>query len=119
MNREDFPMLEKDIIYLDNGATTLKPKCVVDNMVEYYSKYCANAHRGDYKLSLKTSKMYEDVREKVKEFINAKSSNEIVFTSGTTESLNMIINGYFKDTFEFEHKKNQLNKNLFFSDILS
>ncbi len=97
MHREDFNILNTDIIYFDNGATSLKPKCVIDSITKYYEEYPTNAHRGDYKLSLKTSKMYEDVREKVKEFINAKSSNEIVFTSGTTESLNMIINGYFKD----------------------
>ena len=97
MHREDFNILNTDIIYFDNGATSLKPKCVIDSITKYYEEYPTNAHRGDYKLSLKTSKMYEDVREKVKEFINANSSNEIVFTSGTTESLNMIINGYFKD----------------------
>lgn len=97
MHREDFNILNTDIIYFDNGATSLKPKCVIDSITKYYEEYPTNAHRGDYKLSLKTSKMHEDVREKVKEFINANSSNEIVFTSGTTESLNMIINGYFKD----------------------
>ena len=97
MHREDFNILNTDIIYFDNGATSLKPKCVIDSITKYYEEYPTNAHRGDYKLSLKTSKMYEDVREKVKEFINANSSKEIVFTSGTTESLNMIINGYFKD----------------------
>ena len=97
MHREDFNILNTDIIYFDNGATSLKPKCIIDSITKYYEEYPTNAHRGDYKLSLKTSKMYEDVREKVKEFINANSSKEIVFTSGTTESLNMIINGYFKD----------------------
>lgn len=96
MNRNDFPMLMQDIVYFDNGATTLKPKCVIDGICDYYSNYSSNAHRGDYKLSLKASKEYEDVREKVKEFINANDKDEIVFTSGSTESLNMIINGYFK-----------------------
>lgn len=96
MNRNDFPMLKNDIVYFDNGATTLKPKCVIDGVCDYYSNYSSNAHRGDYKLGLKASKEYEDVREKVKEFINANDKNEIVFTSGSTESLNMIINGYFK-----------------------
>ena len=51
MNREDFPMLDQDIIYLDNGATSLKPRCVIDKMVEYYTNYSANAHRGDYDIS--------------------------------------------------------------------
>ena len=75
MNRNDFPMLMQDIVYFDNGATTLKPKCVVDGICDYYSNYSSNAHRGDYKLSLKASKEYEDVREKVKEFINANSKD--------------------------------------------
>lgn len=97
MHREDFNILNTDIIYFDNGATSLKPKCVIDSITKYYEEYPTNAHRGDYKLSLKTSTMYEEVREKTRKFLNANSSNEIVFTSGTTESLNMIINGYFKD----------------------
>ena len=96
MNREDFPLLNKDIIYFDNGATTLKPKCVIDSMNDYYTNYSSNAHRGDYKISLKASSNYELARQNVKEFINAKETDEIVFTSGTTESLNMIVNGYFK-----------------------
>ena len=96
MNRNDFPMLNQDIVYFDNGATTLKPKCVIDVVCDYYSNYSSNAHRGDYKISLKASNEYESVRDKVKEFINANKKEEVVFTSGTTESLNMIINGYFK-----------------------
>ena len=96
MNREDFPLLNQDIIYFDNGATTLKPKCVIDSMNDYYTNYSSNAHRGDYKISLKASSNYELARQNVKEFINAKETDEIVFTSGTTESLNMIVNGYFK-----------------------
>ncbi len=94
--KNDFPMLNKDIVYFDNGATTLKPKVVMDAIYDYYSNYSSNAHRGDYKISLKASSEYENVREKVKEFINANSKDEIVFTSGSTESLNMIVNGYFK-----------------------
>ena len=62
MNREDFSMLETGLIYFDNGATTMKPKCVVDSIVDYYNKYCANAHRGDYKNSQKVDNMYEGVR---------------------------------------------------------
>lgn len=96
MNREDFPMLDKDIIYFDNGATTLKPKCVIDSIVHYYSNYSANAHRGDYKISQKVDTMYEGVREKVRKFINAKESSEIVFTSGSTDSINRVVFGYFK-----------------------
>lgn len=96
MNREDFPMLNQNLIYLDNGATTLKPKCVIDSVVSYYSNYCANAHRGDYSISQKVDSMYENVREKIKNFIHANDSSEIVFTSGTTDGLNRIVFGYFR-----------------------
>ncbi len=100
MNREDFPLLKQDIIYLDNSATTLKPKCVIDKMNDYYTNYSANAHRGDYDLSFKVDKEYEEARETVKEFINASSLEEIVFTNGTTESLNMIVRGFFENLLE-------------------
>ncbi len=117
MNREDFPMLEKNLIYLDNGATTLKPQCVIDSVVSYYREYCANAHRGDYSISQKVDSMYEGVREQVKNFIHAKDSSEIVFTSGTTDGLNRIVFGYFRKKFnpgdevlitESEHASNVL-----------
>ena len=93
--KDDFNILNTGLVYLDNGATTLTPKCVLDKMNDYYNNYNSNIHRGDYKISLKTSNEYEDVRKLVKEFINAKSEKEIVFTSGVTESLSMIIYGYF------------------------
>ncbi len=96
MNRQDFPMLEKDLIYFDNGATTLKPKCVIDSMVEYYSSYSANAHRGDYDISQKVDQMYEGVRDKVKKLLHAARSSEIIFTKGATESINMIAFGFMK-----------------------
>lgn len=96
MNREDFPLLDKDIIYLDNGATTLKPKCVINKIVDYYSNYSANAHRGDYDISYIVDEEFEKTRKVVKDYINALDSDEIVFTSGTTESINMIANGFFK-----------------------
>ena len=94
--KNDFPMLQKDIVYFANGATSLKPNCVMEKMDDYYYNYSSNAHRGDYKISLKASSEYEKVRDKVKNFINAEKSEEIVFTSGSTDSLNMIIYGYFK-----------------------
>lgn len=98
MNREDFPMLKNnDIIYFDNGATTLKPQKVIDTIVDYYTNYTANAHRGDYKNSLKVDDLYEGVRKKAKNFINANEVSEIAFTSGTTDSLNLIVFGYFKN----------------------
>lgn len=98
MYREDFPIFSKnnELIYLDNGATTLKPKSVVDSVVEYYSSYTANAHRGDYDNSIEVDQKYEGVRTKVKEFINSSNESEIVFTKGTTDSLNMIVFGYMK-----------------------
>lgn len=89
-------LVDNKLIYFDNGATTLKPKCVVDGIVDYYSKYCANAHRGDYQNSQKVDAMYEGVREKVKSFIHAKEASEIIFTSGATDGLNRVVFGYFK-----------------------
>ena len=96
MNREDFPMLSKDIIYLDNGATTFKPKRVINKIVDYYTNYTANAHRGDYDISRKVDIEYETTREVVQKFINANSKEEIVFTSGTTDSMNRIVFSFMK-----------------------
>lgn len=96
MNREDFPILNNDYIYFDNSATTLKPNCVVEETVNYYTKYTANAHRGDYDFSLKVDNLYEDTRLKTKELINASKVKEIIFTKGATESLNMIVFGFMK-----------------------
>ena len=96
MNRDDFLMLNNDYIYFDNGATTFKPNSVVNKVVDYYTKYTANSHRGDYDLSQKVDYLYEETRDKVKDFINASSSKEIIFTSGTTMSLNMIVFGFMK-----------------------
>ncbi len=100
MNREDFPMLSGDIVYFDNGATTLKPKCVIDKTVEYYSKYGASSHRGDYDIAYKVDQEYEGTREAVRRYINARFLEEIVFTAGSTEGLNLIVNGFFKDLLE-------------------
>lgn len=97
MFREDFQLLDKNIIYLDNAATSLKPRTVIASIQDYYNNYSANAHRGDYDLSLQVDYKYEETRNLVKNFINAKKSKEIIFTSGTTDSLNKIIFGYFKD----------------------
>lgn len=100
MNREDFPLLKQDIIYLDNSATALKPKCVIDKITDYYNNYSANAHRGDYDLSYKVDQEYQNAREITRKFINARSLEEIVFTSGTTDSLNMIVDGFFGNLLE-------------------
>lgn len=97
MNRDDFTILrDSNIVYFDNGATTLKPDIVRDTIMDYYNKYTSNIHRGDYSNSLKVSELYEECREKVRNYINARHSSEIVFTSGTTESLNDIVLGYFR-----------------------
>ena len=95
MHREDFTMLENDIVYFDNGATTLKPKCVVESMVNYYSNHTSNIHRGDYDAAIKTNKLYDDTRNVVSKFINS-DSDEVIFTSGTTMSINMVVFGYMK-----------------------
>ena len=97
MNYNDFNLLNQNIVYLDNGATTLKPKVLSEAISDYYNNYSANAHRGDYDMSLKVDNMYEKTRTLVKELINAKSEKEIVFTSGATDSLNKIIFGYAKN----------------------
>ena len=98
MNREDFTILNNSkMVYFDNGATTLKPDVVRNKIMEYYNKYTSNIHRGDYTNSLKVSGLYDECRDIIRNFINAKHSSEIIFTSGTTESLNMVAFGYFKN----------------------
>ena len=97
MNREDFEIFKSGLIYLDNAATTMKPNSVINAIVDYYTKYTANAHRGDYDNSLKVDQEYEGAREKVKKFINAKSLEEIIFTKGSTEAFNMIIFGFMSN----------------------
>jgi cysteine desulfurase/selenocysteine lyase len=97
--RKDFPILNQTtngnkIIYLDNSATTHKPKEVIDSVVDFYTTMNSNVHRGSHFLGQQASNVYESVREKIKEFINAKKSEEIVFTSGTTESINLIADSY-------------------------
>lgn len=97
--RMDFPILQKKIndhqlVYLDNAATTQKPKPVIDSIVNFYVQGNANIHRGIYQLSEQASNNYESIRKKVKDFINAEKSHEIIFTSGTTESINLIADSF-------------------------
>lgn len=97
--REDFPILsrkvyDRPLIYLDNGATTQKPLCVLDAMREEYLNVNANVHRGVHYLSQQATDLHEQAREKVRKFINAGSVNEIIFTRGTTESLNLVISSF-------------------------
>ena len=91
----DFPLLKKGIVYFDNAATSLKPKCVIDKINEYYNEYSANSHRGDYDISFRVDDEIDNTRILVKEYINASRKEEIIFTKNTTESLNMIVFGYF------------------------
>lgn len=97
MNREDFLMLKQDIIYFDSGATCLKPSILGETTSKYYNTYSANAHRGDYDISLKVDEKYEETRELVRNFIGASRKEEIIFTNGTTDSMNQLIFGYFKN----------------------
>ena len=97
MNREDFPMLKKDYIYFDNGATTFKPKCVIDEISNYYMNLSVNSHRGDYDLSRRVDELYEETRDMVKDFINARKREEVIFTKGTTEGMNMVVFGFMKN----------------------
>ena len=95
MNRSDFPMLNSDIVYIDHGATTLKPMCVIDAMNDYMMNHTSNIHRGDYNSAIKTNELYDDVRSIVSDFVNC-SENEVIYTSGATMSLNMVVFGYMK-----------------------
>lgn len=97
--RKDFPTLSvqvngKPLVYLDNAATTHKPLPVLDAMKDYYYKFNANPHRGAHYLGVLATEMYEKAREKVREFINARSTREIIFTRNATESLNLIAYSY-------------------------
>lgn len=96
MNRNDFNMLDGNLIYFDNSATSLKPKCVVDKINDYNSKFSVNCHRGDYDLSKFVDCEYENVRNIVKDFINCDRSDEIIFTSGTTDSINRVVFSFMK-----------------------
>lgn len=96
--RRDFPLLEnRDIAYLDNGATTQKPIQVINAVKEFYEKYNANPHRGAYNLSVEATEVYENNRTKIAKFINAKHREEIIFSKNATESLNLIAYSYGMD----------------------
>ena len=118
--RKDFPILNekvngKGLVYLDNAATSQKPKEVIDSLVSYYEKYNSNVHRGVHTLSIKATDEFEKSRIKIQKFINAKSSNEIIFTRNASESLNLIAYSWGKDNISsgdeiyitpFEHHSN-------------
>lgn len=97
--REDFPILSREVygkplIYLDNGATTQKPRCVVEAITNEYYSVNANVHRGVHFLSQQATELHEASRETVRRFINARNSNEIIFTRGTTESINLLASSF-------------------------
>ena len=97
--REDFPILSrsvygKPLVYLDNGATTRKPRCVVESITDEYYSVNANVHRGVHFLSQQATNLHEASRETVRRFINARSISEIIFTRGTTESINLVASSF-------------------------
>ncbi len=99
--RAEFPILHqqvngRDLVYFDNAATNQKPKRVIDALVEYYSGYNANIHRGIHTLAEKATRAYEQTREAMKSFINASSTEEIIFTRGVTESINLVAASFGK-----------------------
>src|SRR6478735_4040709 len=97
--REKFPILHqkvngKDLIYFDNAATNQKPKQVIDALTNYYQGYNANIHRGIHTLAEKATKAFEETRSAMQQFINAKHVEEIIFTRGVTESINLVASSY-------------------------
>lgn len=97
--REQFPILHQqvnghDLVYLDSAATSQKPRAVIEAVDQYYNKYNSNVHRGVHTLGTRATDGYEGAREKVRKFINAKSMAEVIFTKGTTTSLNMVALSY-------------------------
>lgn len=96
--KDEFPILqERKISYLDSGATTQKPQCVIDAIESYYKECNANPHRGAYSLSIEATEKYESTREKIAKFVNARNREEIIFSKNATESLNLIAYSYGLD----------------------
>ncbi len=103
--RNDFPILQtkvhgKQLVYLDNAATSQKPVSVIKKAQEYYSSMNSNIHRGVHALSQVSTEAYESARIKIKSFINALGKNEIIFTRGTTESINLVAQSYGRANFQ-------------------
>lgn len=103
--RKEFPILNQTengqpLVYLDSGATSQKPQCVIDAMTRYYTHENANVHRGVYGLSERATESYEGAREKVRQLLNAKSIREIVFVRGTTEAINLVANSWGRDNLQ-------------------
>jgi len=99
--RNDFPFFkDKTLAYLDSGATAQKPQVVLEAMEEYYREYCANIHRASHGLGNKATLKYEEARGEIANFLNAQYQEEIVFTSGATQSINLVAYGFVKEHFE-------------------
>ena len=99
--KSDFPILSQqinghDLVYLDNAATTQKPKVVIDTINDYYKKTNSNIHRGVHTLSQKATEHYENARNKIANFINSESEKEIIFVRGATEAINLVANSYVR-----------------------
>ena len=97
--RKDFPILQREVngkplVYLDNAATTQKPRQVINSIVDYYSGYNANIHRGVHTLSQEATDAYEAARGKIRQHFNVEKPSEVIFTSGTTHSINLVANGF-------------------------
>jgi cysteine desulfurase/selenocysteine lyase len=118
--RADFPILDqqvngKPLVYLDNAATSQKPQCVIDSLTHYYERDNANVHRGIHTLSMRATSAYEAARERSAKFLNATEAGEIIFTAGTTDSINLVANAWGDENFkqndvilltEMEHHSN-------------
>lgn len=99
--KNDFPFFKNnDLVYLDSGSTAQKPQVVFDAMDGYYKKYCANIHRAAHGLGNQATKEFENARQKIAEFLNATVKDEIIFTSGATEGINLVAYSYVKDNFD-------------------
>jgi len=99
--RKDFPALHQEVygkplVYLDNAATTLKPQVVIDSITNYYSTINSNVHRGVHYLSQQATEEFENTRKNIRKYINARNTHEIIFTKGTTESINLVANSFGK-----------------------
>jgi cysteine desulfurase/selenocysteine lyase len=94
--RRDFPVFETNpgLVFLDTAASAQKPACVIDGIAEYYRRDYANVHRGVYRLSARSTELYEEAREKTRRFLNAGDVREIIFTRGTTEGINLVANAW-------------------------
>ena len=112
MNRNDFPQISDDLIYFDNAATTFKPQCVIDRLNDFYAHENANVYRGLYDLSVNATQLYDEARKIVANFINAEPE-EIIFTSGATDSINK-----FTQLFDISHKTVAINAFGHHSNIL-